>query len=86
MLTNKQGKVADSQQITFALGRPQLKKVIKNEASIRQEYECFKGNLKKNRKGHFQKINKILWEWFIMCCKAIIYLDGQMLKQMKNII
>ena len=81
MLTKRQGKFADSQQLSVALGRPQLLKLLKNEASIRQEYERFKGNLKRNRKGQFHKINEIMYEWFKKCCEASIYLDGKMLKE-----
>ena len=49
--------------------------------SIRQEYERFKGNLKRNRKGQFHKINEILYKWFKKRCEANIYPDGQMLKE-----
>ena len=37
---------------------------IKNEASIRKEYEEFKSDLKRKRKGQFNDINEILYEWF----------------------
>ena len=53
----------------------------RNKASIGQEYEPFKGNLKRNRKSQFHKINEILYEWFNNCCNANIYPDEQMLKE-----
>ena len=77
MLTNKQGKVADSYQIIFALDA----KIIKNEASICHEYERFKGNLKRKKMEQFNKKNEILYEWFKKCCEANAYRDGQMLKE-----
>ena len=46
----------------FCIGKTAAAKIIKNEASIRQEYERFNGNLKTNRKGQFHKINEILYE------------------------
>ena len=54
---------------------------MKNEASIRKEYEEFKGNLKKKIKSQFNDINEILYEWFKKCCTANIYPDGPMLKE-----
>ena len=44
----------------FSIGKTAAAKIIKNQTSIRQEYERFKGNLKRNRKGQFHKINEIL--------------------------
>ena len=64
----------------FRIGRNAAAKIIKNEASIWQEYERFKGNLRKKRKGQFHKKNEILYEWFKKSCKANVYPDGQMLK------
>ena len=65
----------------FCIGKTAAAKIIKNEASIGQEYEPFKGDLKRNRKRPFHKINEILCEWFKKCCEANIYPDGQMLKE-----
>ena len=63
------------------IGKTAAAKIIKNEVSIPQEYERFKGNLKRNRKEQFYKINEILYEWLKNCCEANIYPDGQMLKE-----
>ena len=52
---------------------------IKNEASIRKEYEKFKGDLKRKRKGQFNDINEILYDRFKKCFAANIYPDGPML-------
>ena len=52
-----------------------------NEASIRKEYEEFKGDLKRKRKGQFNDINEILCEWFKKCCAANICPDKPMLKE-----
>ena len=65
----------------FRIGKIAAAKINKNEVSIPQEYERFKGNLKRNRKEQFHKINEILYEWFKKCCEANIYPDGQMLKE-----
>ena len=65
----------------FRIGKTADANVIKNEASICQEYDRFKGNLKKKRTGEFHKKNEILYEWFKKCCEANVYHDGQMLKE-----
>ena len=59
----------------FLIGKTAAAKIVTNEASIRQEYERFKGNLKRNRRGQFHKINEILYEWFKKCCELNIYPD-----------
>ena len=64
----------------FNIGKTAPANIIKNETSIRKECEEFKGDLKRNRKGQFNDINKILYEWFKKCCATNIYPDGQMLK------
>ena len=56
-------------------------KIIKNEASIRKEYELFKGKLKRKGKGQFNEINEILYAWFQKCCTANIYTGDPMLKK-----
>ena len=53
---------------------------IKNEASICKEYEEFKGDLKRKRKGQFNDINEILYEWFKKFT-VNIYPDQPMLKE-----
>ena len=65
----------------FNIGKTAAANIIKNEASIRKEYEEFKGDLKRKRKGQFNDINEILYEWFKKCCAANIYPDGPMLKE-----
>ena len=65
----------------FNIGKTAAANIIKNEASIRKEYEEFKGDLKRKRKGQFNDINKILYEWFKKYCAANIFLDGPMLKE-----
>ena len=37
--------------------------------------------MKKKRKGQFNDIKEILYEWFKKCCAANIYPDGPMLKE-----
>ena len=61
----------------FCIGKAAAAKIIKNKASIRQEYERFKGNLKRNGKRQFHKINEILYKWFKKFCEANIYPDGR---------
>ena len=65
----------------FNIGKTATANIIKNEASIGKEYEDFKGDLKRNRKGQFTDINEILYEWFKKSCAANIYSDGPMLKE-----
>ena len=65
----------------FNIGKTAAANFIKNEASIRKEYEEFKSDLKRKRKGQFNDINKILCEWFKKCCAANIYPDGTMLEE-----
>ena len=65
----------------FNIGKTAAASIIKNEASIRKEYEEFKVDLKRKRKGQFNDINGILYEWFKKCCAASFYPDGPMLKK-----
>ena len=46
----------------FNIGKTAAANIINNEASIRKEYEEFKGNFKRKRKDHFNDINEILCE------------------------
>ena len=75
MLTKREGKVFRQLADQFLIGKTAIAKIIKNEASIRQRYERFKGNLKRNRKQQFYKINEILYDWFKKCCEVNIYPD-----------
>ena len=59
----------------FHIGRTVAAKIIKNEASICQEYERFKGNLKRKKTGQFHWKNEILYEWFKKCCEVNVYPD-----------
>ena len=61
----------------FNIGKTAPANIIKNEGSIRKEYE----DLKRKRKGQFNDINEILYEWFKKCCAANIYPDGLTLKE-----
>ena len=65
----------------FNIGQTAAANIIKNEVSIRKEYEEFKGDLKRKRKGQFNDINKILYELFKKYCAVNIYPDGPMLKE-----
>ena len=79
---NKEGK-QNCQQLAemVSIGKTAAANIIKNETSIREECEEFKGDLKRNRKGQFNDINEILYEWFKKCFAANIYPDGPMLKK-----
>ena len=44
----------------FNIDKTAAANIIKNEASIRKEYEKFKGDLKRNRKGQFNDISDML--------------------------
>ena len=65
----------------FNIGKTAAANIMKNEASIRKEYEEFKGNLKRKIKSQFNDINEILYEWFKKCCTANIHPDRPMLKE-----
>ena len=65
----------------FNIGKRAAANIMKNEASIRKEYDEFKGDLKRKWKGQFNDINEILYEWFKKCCAANIYPDGPILKK-----
>ena len=81
MPTKKESKVVGSLQKCLTSKKTAAANIIKNEASIRKEYEEFKGDLKRKRKGQFNDINEIFYEWFKKCCVANIYPDGPMLKE-----
>ena len=79
---NKERKQSCRQLVEmFDIGKTAAANIIKNEASIRKKYEEFKGDLKRKRKGQFNDINEILYEWFKKCCAANIYPDGPMLQE-----
>ena len=61
------------------IGKSQIAKIIKNEINIRREYENFKGDMKRNKIAKYGIINDVLYERYIKCCQAGIYLDGAML-------
>ena len=63
------------------IGKTAATNIINNEVSIRKEYEEFKGDLKRKRKGQFNDINNILYELFKKYCAVNIYPDGPMLKE-----
>ena len=63
----------------FNIGKTAVANIIKNEASICKEYEEFKGDLKRKRKGQFNDINEILYDRFKKCFAANIYPDGPMM-------
>ena len=67
----------------FNIGKTAAANIIKNETSIRKEYEEFKGDLKRKRKGQcqFNNINEIMYEWFKKCCAANIYPDEPKMKE-----
>ena len=63
------------------IGKTTAENIIKNEVSIRKEYEEFNGDLKRERKCQSNDINEILYEWFKKCCAANIHPDGPMFKE-----
>ena len=63
------------------IGKSQIAKIIKNEINIRREYENFKGDMKRNKIAKYGIINDVLYERYIKCCQAGIYLDGAMLQE-----
>ena len=79
---NKERKQSCQQLVEmFNIGKTAAANIIKNEESIRKKYEEFIKDLKKKRKGQFNEINEILYEWFKKCCAVNIYPDGPMLKE-----
>ena len=76
--TNKERKQSCRQLAEmFNIGKTAPANIIKNEGSIRKEYE----DLKRKRKGQFNDINEILYEWFKKCCAENIYPDGPIFKE-----
>ena len=65
----------------FNIGKTAAANIIKNETSIRKEYEEFKGNLERKIKSQFNDINEILYECFKKRCKANVYPEGPILKE-----
>ena len=79
---NKERKQSSRQLAEmFNICKTTAANIIKNEASIRKEYEEFKGDLKRKRKVPFNDINEILYEWFKICCATNNCPDGPMLKE-----
>ena len=79
---SKEGKQSCQQLAEMvSIGKTAATNIIKNEASIREECEEFKGDLKRNRKGQSNDIKEILYEWLKKCFAANICPDGPMLKK-----
>ena len=63
------------------IGKSQIVKFIKNESNIRREYENFERDMKRKKIAKYGIINDVLYERYIKCCQAGIYLDGAMLQE-----
>ena len=67
----------------FKIGKTQPANVIKNEASLRAEYENFQGfkHLKRQNHQKYKAINTILYKLFKKCKASGIYVSGSLLKE-----
>ena len=63
------------------IGKSQIAKIIKSESNIPREYENFEGDMKRKKIGQYGIINDMLYERYIKCCQAGIYLDGAMVRE-----
>ena len=70
-------KIADH----FGIGKTGVNNIMKNAKVLEREYQFFKGDRKKLRRGQFHEINEILYLWYSKCTQAHIYPDGPMLKE-----
>ena len=63
----------------------QAANVVKNEASLRADYENFQGkgftHLKIENHQKYKAINTILYKWFKKCEASGIYVSGSLLKE-----
>ena len=70
---------------TYNIGKSQAANLLKNEKTLRTEYENFQGKGFKhiNRTSHqkFKPINEILYSWFKKCETSGIYVTGPLLKE-----
>ena len=69
----------------FKIGKTQAANVVKNEESLRAEYENFQGkdfkHLKRENHQKYKAINTILSKWFKKCGASGIYVSGLLLKE-----
>ena len=69
----------------FKIGKTQAANVVKNEASLRAEYENFQGkgfkHLKREKHQKCKAINTILYKWFKKCEASGIHVSGSLLKE-----
>jgi len=69
----------------FNIGKTQAANVLKNESTLRKEYEIFQGkgfkHLKRENHQKFKAINEILYVWYKKCEASGIYVNGPLLKE-----
>ena len=69
----------------FKMGKTQASNVVKNEASLRAEYENFQGkgfkHLKRENHQKYNAINTILYKGSKKCESSGIYVSGSLLKE-----
>ena len=69
----------------FKIGNAQAANIVKNEASLRAEYENFQGkgfkHIKRENHQKYKVINLILYKWFKKCKASGIYVSGSLLKE-----
>ena len=75
----------------FECGKTQVYSILKEKASIIQQYECNAAasachSVQRSRKSPYSKVNDVLYEWYLVAVRKIIYPDGPTLIEKAKLI
>ena len=63
----------------FSVGKTAVSNILKEDKSLRKDFEFFKDNYKKRRYGKYHVINEILYNWYGKCASVNVYPDRPLL-------
>ena len=65
----------------FSVGKTTVSNILKDGKNLRDDFEFFKGNYKKRRRGKCHVINETLYNWYRKCTSANVYPDWPLLQE-----
>lgn len=67
----------------FGIGRTQAQKILKDRVAIIEQYESNiqPRSSKRSRSTKYSDVNEALWEWYTLCRRSNIPVDGPMLQE-----
>ena len=71
----------------FECGKTQIIKILKNKESILEAWSSDSAtNCNRSNNEKFEKINSLLWEWYMRARQSNIPVDGPMLREEARLI